>query len=335
MRPIFRPELVNGPSGDPALFVDFLFERRALLFDLGDLTALAPRKLLRVSHVFVSHTHMDHFVGFDRLLRVCVGRAQAVALFGPPGFVAQVGHRLAAYTWNLVANYDTNFTITATEWDQDGRTRSARFQCARRFEAEPLEEGSAPDGLLLDDEVCRVRAATFDHQVPCLGFVLEERPHVNVWKNRLLETGLQVGPWLRELKHAVARGDADDVPIRAAWREAGVWQERTLPLGDLRRGVVRVVPGQRIGYVTDVAGSDANAARIAALVRGADLLFIEAMFLEADAAHAARKHHLTARRAGAIARAAQAKTVVPFHVSVRYAGDEWRVAEELQQAFSG
>jgi ribonuclease BN (tRNA processing enzyme) len=115
MRVMFSPELVNEPFGDPGLFVDFNFEHRALLFDLGELGALAPRKLLRVSDVFVSHTHMDHFVGFDHLLRLCLGRPTSIRLYGPPGFTAQVEHKLGAYTWNLVENYPGDFFVEVWE----------------------------------------------------------------------------------------------------------------------------------------------------------------------------------------------------------------------------
>lgn len=333
MRPMFQPELVNGPSGDPGLFVDFLFERRAFLFDLGDLAALPTRKLLRVSHVFVSHTHMDHFVGFDRLLRTCVGRATAVHLFGPLGFVAQVEHRLAAYTWNLVANYDTNFTLTVTEITPGGEADSARFQCRNRFAREALPRTAIRDGVLLDEEAFRVRAEVLDHQVPCLGFALEEKVHVNVWKNRLADLGLPVGAWLKVLKRAAVNGESDDAPIRAWWRADGTLHERVLPLGRLKAEVLHLVPGEKIAYVTDVVGHDDNRERIVALVRDADLLFIEAMFREQDAAHAARKFHLTARQAGTIARQARVRRVVPFHISPRYAGAEALVVAELNDAY--
>ena len=102
MRPIFQAQLVNGVFGDPGVYIDLKFERRALLFDIGDVSGLPTRKLLRISDVFVSHTHMDHFAGFDHLLRVCLGRDFGVRLYGPHPFIDQVEHKLHAYTWNLV-----------------------------------------------------------------------------------------------------------------------------------------------------------------------------------------------------------------------------------------
>ena len=74
MKPQFQTELLNGPFEDPVLFVDFLFEKRALLFDIGNIRGLATRKILRVTDVFVTHTHMDHFNDFDWLLRICLGQ---------------------------------------------------------------------------------------------------------------------------------------------------------------------------------------------------------------------------------------------------------------------
>lgn len=332
MRPSFNLQLVNPPFGDPGLHVDFLFEKRALLFDLGDIRALPPRKLLRISHVFVSHTHMDHFIGFDWLLRISLGRPNAIELFGPPGILAQVEAKLSAYTWNLVHNYAGNFTLLVSEWHPDGRLERARFACRERFRRQPLPPAHCPDGQLVAEKSFQVRAAFLDHEVPVLAFALDEARHVNLWKNRLQAMGLPVGPWLQGLKQAVLDAAADDTPVRAFWKSEGRSEERTLALAELKPAF-RIVPGSRIAYVTDVIHHAQNVERIVALARGADVLFIESVFLDEDAVHAARKFHLTAKQAGGIARAAGACQVIPFHFSPRYSEREAELRQELAQAF--
>jgi ribonuclease Z len=330
MRPIFHPSLVNDPFGDPALYVDCLFEKRALLFDLGDIRALPPRKLLRVSDVFVSHAHMDHFMGFDWLLRVCLGRERQMRLFGPPGFVEQVRSRLAGYTWNLVHNYQTDFTLLAVEVAPDGQRSQGRFRCMTGFRREDVEEDPpGQDDVLLEEDLFRIRYAMLDHETPCLGFALEEKAHVNVWKNRLADLGLLPGAWLVEAKKAALRGQPDQTEVLAE----GVRGMVPVSLGRLREEVFRVTSGQKIAYVTDVAFREPNLHRVCELAAGADLLFIESTFLDRDADRALAKSHLTAAQAGRLAHMAGVRHVIPFHFSPLYYDEEDALREELACVF--
>lgn len=334
MKRLFHPTLINGSFGDPGLFVDCLFEKRALLFDLGDLRVLAPRKLLRVSDAFISHTHMDHFFGFDWLLRICLGRERVMRLYGPAQFLAQLEAKLRAYTWNLVARYETDFTIEATEVQRDGVARCARFRCRAAFQREDEHELALADGILLDEPEFRLRCVLLDHGTPCLGYALEEKQHVNVWKSRLEALGYPTGPWLRELKHAVLANRPDAMAFRVWWRAQDGVREKFVALGELRRRILEIIPGQKIAYVTDVTYCEANAARIAALAAGADVLFIESPFLDADAERAVQKYHLTARQAGTLARGAGVKAVIPFHFSPRYSDREAELRAEIAAAFA-
>jgi ribonuclease Z len=335
MRPIFQADLINAPFGDPGLLVDLKFERRALLFDLGDLAAVPTRKMLRITDVFVSHAHMDHFAGFDRLLRVCLGRDTGVQLYGPPGFVAQVEHKLSAYTWNLVDNYEAEFVVRVNEVHPDWRVLRARFSSRARFRREDLDPGEAPGGLLLEDPLFRVRTLFLDHGIPSLAFRFEEGVHINVWKNRLEELQLPTGPWLTELRARVREGAPDSTPIRVRWRDRQGSRERSFTVGELRSNVLELVPGQTVCYVTDAAWTAENARRITGFASGAEALFVEAVFLDEDRDHASRKMHLTARQAGELARAAGVRTATPFHFSPRYLEREQDLRREFEEAWRG
>ena len=65
-----------------------------------------PRKLQRIDQIFVSHAHIDHFIGLDHLLRLLVGRETSVHLYGPLGMAEHVYHKLQGYRLDLVESYN-------------------------------------------------------------------------------------------------------------------------------------------------------------------------------------------------------------------------------------
>jgi len=319
---IHSASLINDPFGDPGVYVDFRYQKEAFLFDLGDIHALSPRKLLKIGYVFISHTHMDHFIGFDHLLRISLGRDRRIRLFGPPRFLQNVEDKLHSYTWNLVANYTNDFELLVTEV-HPRCTVSRRYHCRNAFQPEG-ETCAEHDGILVQGDFFTVRSSFLDHGTPCLAFCFEEKTRVNIKKNILREMGLSTGAWLLELKAHVMKGDPDDLPVRAWWRDTDgrmVW--KTVPLGMLRQKAVKITPGQKISYITDALYNEENARRIVELGRGSELMFIEAPFLDEDADNAAQKCHLTAKQAGILARQAGAKRIQVFHFSPKYkkAGD--------------
>ena len=324
MRPNLHPRLVNGRFGDPALFVERLHAREAILFDCGDLSALSTRDLLRVSHLFISHMHMDHMVGFDALLRVSIGRDKVIRVFGPPGIAGRIHHKLQGYEWDLSHRYAEHLCFEVVEVSDAGPTRAAAFSFKRRFE---WRDASPPPGPELDAG-CGLRARTvmLEHHGPCLGFAISEPAHANVWKSRLEERGLATGGWLQRLKSAVLEDAPGDTLIALP-------DGHSTPLEELR-DLVTISEGHMVAYVTDVADTPENRTAIVELARGADLLFLESRFAAADAEQARDRAHLTTTACGEIARAAGVRRLEPFHFSPRYEGEEERMLAEVTTAFA-
>ena len=166
MKSYLHSKLINDPFGDPGLLVQFLFQKRSLLFDLGDISPLSNAELLKVSHVFVSHTHIDHFIGFDRLLRTVFGREKTITFFGPENFIKNVEGKLTGFTWNLVDRYEESLTFKVVEV-REGRLLKATFKAIDRFKRVDEQEIELKNGIILEDPLFTVSAAVLEHRVPC------------------------------------------------------------------------------------------------------------------------------------------------------------------------
>jgi hypothetical protein len=127
----------------------------------------------------------------------------------PLALRTHVYHKLVGYRWNLVDRFTVDLIFVVTEITSDLSTKTARLRLKNGFALEIVDSDRLFDSVLCTEATFRVTTAVLEHCIPCLGFAVQETAHVNVWKNRLTELGLPVGPWLRELKPAIIENKGD------------------------------------------------------------------------------------------------------------------------------
>ena len=319
MKPSFHVRPLNGPFDDPGLYIRVLREGRAMIFDLGFTTSLSPGDILKTTDIFVSHTHIDHFIGFDNILRVSLKKERPLKLYGPEGFTGCVEGKLRSYTWNLIEDYPIVIEVYEVKGES---VKKAVFKAENSFKREELE--AVPfNGILMKNSFYTVCAVSLDHQIPCLAFSIEEDYHINIDKARLNSLGLPVGPWLRQLKTAVRENTEDSV---------FTVEGRTYTFPEIK-GVANITRGQKLSYVVDALGSEDNIRKIVGLAKGSDVLYIETYFLDEDKDRAWDRYHLTAKEAGRIAREAGVGRLETMHFSPRYIDDSGRLYQEAKDEF--
>lgn len=331
MKSAFVPRLVNGPFGDPGLHLSFKWGNEALQFDLGRMDRFPAAEILKIRHVFVSHTHMDHFYGFDRLLRLFLARDAEVSLYGPPGIIANVAGRIGGYTWNLTEGYPLVIDVHEVGTTQ---VRAVRLAAANAFRIDELDQQPFT-GRLIETPSYAVDAAHLDHRIPSMAFAFREKSHLNVRASELERMGAVPGRWISDLKAAIRAGADDAAELEVPIVDGAEQSTRKLSLGELRDRLVIESPGQKIGYIVDTIFSRENAAKVVALMGDADVLYCESLFLDADREEARKRYHLTARQAGTLARMARVKMLRTFHFSPRYEGNPEPLYAEAQAAFRG
>ena len=122
--------LVNGSAGDPVLFIDYPGKDDALLFDAGENGRLAPERLGDLTAVFITHHHIEHFVGLDRIVRANLDRDKVLHVFGPDGTIRKVYSRVTSYEHPF---FPFQKLVLQVHDLLPGRLRTGLLECSRHF----------------------------------------------------------------------------------------------------------------------------------------------------------------------------------------------------------
>jgi ribonuclease Z len=164
--------LVNGSTGDPALYVDYPGRNNALLFDAGENGSLDPKRLADLTAVFITHHHVDHFIGFDRIVRANLDSDKTLSVYGPVGTIAKIYDRIQSYEYQFFPFMKICIKVHEIVGD---RLRCGLLECTRRFPEPKVDESAWRSPVLYEDGEIQVEAAHVDHTVPCLAFALVEK----------------------------------------------------------------------------------------------------------------------------------------------------------------
>lgn len=320
----FQAYSVNGLEGDPAVYLFVKTSGDAVLFDLGLLDSLTQRDLLKVRHAFVSHTHMDHFMGFDRWLRVNIPHRRLLKVWGPAPFFSKVQAKLRSYMWNLIDPDQVRFQVY--EIQKDGAVHSALLSNSDDFEIHKDNELGSLEKLLELPDGSVVSGAILDHRgIPSISYKFRAPDKLRVIPEQVAKHGLTPGPWIGEMQLAIRQGQMD----------------KTISIGDrdfrveeLDRMLLQKEAGTSLVYCTDAGFTAGNVAALKKAFGSATDMICESSFLDADRSRAVAKAHLTSRQASLLAAVLSVRDFTVFHISGFYGTEQQRVADEAKDFFA-
>ena len=233
--------------------------------------------------------------GFRRLDRMLLTHGHFDHVLGIPGLFSTLRLRRSDQVMTIHASpgtLDVVIRMLAGLWGE-GRAPIS-------LELAPLTTGQVLDAGSFTIDCFPVRHRETDS----FGFCFETRPRRHLRPDRLVALGVPDGPLRKDLAEA-----------------------RPIMLDDGRTVDPEDVLGPPEGQKKLVVIGDTETTEgLAERVRDADLLVIEATFLDRDSAVARDYGHLTAREAAALAATSGVKRLVLTHISGRY-GDEEILAE--------
>lgn len=306
-------KLASRPDEDICMLLTFDNHKGVYACDCGTASRLTPKECGDTKALFISHTHIDHFINFDTFIRHQINCEFHVILCGPVGLAKSVRSKLQAYNWNLIQGECEKMTYEVREFIDNGSYRQTLIH-APEWELE--ESVAVNDKHIYENEKFSVDAVALDHKIPSMAYRFKEHDTVSI---DIASSPYRGGKWIKELKEAYL---ADDSEREITVEETAIKAESLFHLLEIKKG-------NSLGFIMDHAGSEENHQKIKEHFYEVDELYIEAFYQNEDEETAHGNAHSTTGLSGKAAGLAQAHKAIPLHFSRKY-DDNTRKEMELE-----
>ena len=284
--------------------------------DCGEASNLSVKDCQNTNAIFLSHTHIDHFVNFDTILRHQIGIKRRVVICGPKDITKQVQSRIQSYCWNLIA--EDAITYEIREITEQGVIKRAELK-------PPFWEINEIDDLntvaIFETEDFQVDYTVLDHKTPSMAYLFKGHDTLKI---NIKDTAYKGGKWINELKVAFLLKKENKVIVI---------DNKKYKASDLFH-LIAVKKGKTLGVILDHAASVENHEKIQLLFSNIDTVLIESFYKAGDKTFAEANFHSYSSASGAIMKRCNVKEAIPVHFSRKYkAEDIQELITEFKTAF--
>ena len=304
---MFLPEIKSKIGEDISILIKLDNYSFNFICECGNASELTVKECQYTEAIFISHTHIDHFINFDFILRHQIGIGRRIIICGPEGITKQVQSKIKGYQWNLIEKNAITYEIR--EIKTDGQIQRSEIN-PPEWKIIPLPQNDS-EGLYKNKRFT-VDYTILDHKTDSIAYLFKEYDTVKI---NMSGTKFKGGSWVRELKTAFENNKEKQL-IRI--------EENEFEAKDLFH-LMETKPGEKIGVIMDHAANEENHQKIKSLFDNCDKVFIESFYKAEDKEFAKTHYHSYSSASAKIMKACKVKIAIPVHFSRKYKEEEIKI----------
>ncbi len=272
--------------------------------ECGNASSLTVKEIRNTNAIFISHTHIDHFVNFDTIIRYQIGIQRKVVICGPKGIANQIQSRIKSYTWNLIDRNAIIYEIREVISDSEIVIFEIRPPVWELLEIKVIKGNT-----IFEEKSSIVTTVLLDHKIPTLAYKFEEADAVKI---DITSSTFKGGSWVRELKEAYKNnGNTRLITIdKKEYRAEKLFH------------LLHIQKGDSIGIIMDHIANTENHKKIKKHFFNCRKVFIECFYKNEDKELAILNYHSYAKMSAKVMREAEVKEAIAVHFSRKYGESE-------------